>query len=352
MKLIHTADIHLGSPFSETKGQASPSIRRAELLEQFKKLVDYAKNNGVEGVLLSGDIFDNDSPSDVQKQSFYRAIEKYPDITFFYLRGNHDNHNLVNVNKPQNLLTFGDDWMTYDFHGIKISGVELTKRNYRSIYDNLKLDPSYFNIVMLHGTPGSQMGVQDIMLSALKNKHINYLALGHVHIPSEGKLDGDGIYVMPGCLEGRGFDETGPRGFYLLNIEGNDLIKHHFIPFSRHQYFRENIDVTGCKDISEIEDRIEKLGINENNFYELALTGTLSFSPEDLLTTIEQDFKGRTGSFTIKDNTTEEIDVEELKRSKDFKGELTRTIYNDTTLSDEDKKRVLDLCLKAMERRQ
>ena len=352
MKLIHTADIHLGSPFSETKGQASPSIRRAELLEQFKKLVEYAKNNGVEGVLLSGDIFDNDSPSDVQKQSFYRAIEKYPDIAFFYLRGNHDNHNLVNVNKPQNLLTFGDDWMTYDFHGIKITGVELTKRNYRSIYDNLKLDPSYFNIVMLHGTPGSQMGVQDIMLSGLKNKHINYLALGHVHIPSEGKLDDDGIYVMPGCLEGRGFDETGPRGFYLLDIEGNDLVKHHFIPFNRHQYFRENIDVTGCKDISEIEDRIEKLGINENNFYELTLTGTLSFSPEDLLTTIEQDFKGRTGSFSIKDNTTEEIDVEELKRSQDFKGELTRTIYNDTTLSDEDKKRVLDLCLKAMERRQ
>lgn len=352
MKLIHTADIHLGSPFSETKGQASPPIRRAELLEQFKKLVEYAKNNGVEGVLLSGDIFDNDSPSDVQKQSFYRAIEKYPDITFFYLRGNHDNHNLVNLNKPQNLLTFGDDWMTYDFHGIKISGVELTKRNCRSIYDNLKLNPSYFNIVMLHGTPGSQMGVQDIMLSALKNKHINYLALGHVHIPSEGKLDDDGIYVMPGCLEGRGFDETGPRGFYLLDIEGNDLVKHHFIPFSRHLYFRENIDVTGCKDISEIVDRIEKLGINENNFYELTLTGTLSFSPEDLFTTIEQDFKGRTGSFTIKDNTTEEIDVEELQRSKNFKGELTRTIYNDTTLSDEDKKRVLDLCLKAMERRQ
>ena len=46
----------------------------------------------------------------------------------------------------------------------------------------------------------------------LKNKNIDYLALGHVHKYKMEKLDNRGIYCYSGCLEGRGFDECGDKG--------------------------------------------------------------------------------------------------------------------------------------------
>ena len=58
-----------------------------------------------------------------------------------------------------------------------------------------------------------------INLKQLKNKNIDYLALGHIHTYKQSKLDNRGTYCYSGCLEGRGFDECGEKGFVLLNIE-------------------------------------------------------------------------------------------------------------------------------------
>ena len=60
--------------------------------------------------------------------------------------------------------------------------------------------------------------VEVINLGELRNKSIDYLALGHVHSYEEGQLLPRGVYCYPGCLEGRGFDETGEHGFVLLDI--------------------------------------------------------------------------------------------------------------------------------------
>ena len=59
IKILHTADIHLDSPFSlldVKKAQA----RKSELRGTFTSMMLYAKTENYDIVLLPGDIFDNE----------------------------------------------------------------------------------------------------------------------------------------------------------------------------------------------------------------------------------------------------------------------------------------------------
>ncbi len=66
----------------------------------------------------------------------------------------------------------------------------------------------------------------------LRGKYIDYLALGHIHSYKKERLDDRGVYCYSGCLEGRGFDECGEKGFVLLDItEGK--IHTEFVPIAK-----------------------------------------------------------------------------------------------------------------------
>ena len=63
MKIIHCADIHLGSKLaSKFPGNISDE-RKREVLDTFSRMVDYAKKNQVKVIMLSGDVFDKDKPA-------------------------------------------------------------------------------------------------------------------------------------------------------------------------------------------------------------------------------------------------------------------------------------------------
>ena len=83
---------------------------------------------------------------------------------------------------------------------------------------------------MLHGEIGDTIGKNKIKLASLKNHNIDYLALGHYHTYTVGQIDERGTYVYSGCLEGRGFDECGEKGFVVLDVE--EKVNHTFIPHS------------------------------------------------------------------------------------------------------------------------
>ena len=57
IKIMHTGDIHLDSPFSSlTSRQAE--VRRNELRAAFTSMMTYAKMNNTDLLLIAGDVFD------------------------------------------------------------------------------------------------------------------------------------------------------------------------------------------------------------------------------------------------------------------------------------------------------
>ncbi len=269
MKLIHCADLHLDSRLNTHLGREQAKRRRDELLRNFERLAGYAEENGVEAVLIAGDLFDRDMVSALARSTVLSVIAAHPQIRFYYLRGNHDKGDYTDSSRPRNLFLFGNRWKSWQEGAdgrIMITGIELTRENLSHALSALRLEPGLFNIVMLHGqeTGGTAAAASShsayavpISIRALQGKGIDYLALGHVHSYKYAKLDSRGVYCYPGCLEGRGFDESGPHGFVLLDIDEKKLrFSARFVPFARRTLYAVDVDVTGCRSTAQINDLI------------------------------------------------------------------------------------------------
>lgn len=339
MKFIHCADLHLDSKMSANLDKEKAKERKAEILHTFERMVDYAEQNGVFGILIAGDMFDTKNTTAATRNAVLFQINSHPELTFYYLNGNHDNDNfLAGLDTiPENLKMFDSVWTQYEVGEIVISGIDLSVENTEFAHASLMLDSEKFNIVMMHGQEGEL-----INLRSLKNKGIDYLALGHIHAYKTEQLDARATYCYPGCLEGRGFDECGEHGFVVLDInEGDGTYSHEFISFAKRKLYTITVDVTDCQTTSEMiaktRDSLEEAGCDETALVKIVLTGTLDVECEKDVDHILTRFKSQYYFVKIYDETTLKINVEDYMLDASLKGEYVRMIMQDSAMSEEDK---------------
>ena len=222
MRLIHCADLHLDSKMETNLSHRQARERGSEICAAFARMVDWAGENGVRGILLAGDLFDTQRVQKKTADFVLDTMAQAEGLEFFYLRGNHDDGRDPFAGRllPENLHCFGKVWSGYRLEDVTITGLELDRENWQTCWEALKLEPADTNIVMLHGQVATQPGEELIPLPLLRGRHIDYLALGHIHSFRRETLDDRGQWCYSGCLEGRGFDECGPRGFVVLDKIG------------------------------------------------------------------------------------------------------------------------------------
>lgn len=338
MKIIHCADIHLGAPINGFPKEVSEG-RKREVRNTFLRMVEYAKENDVRVILLSGDVFDRDKPFKKDVDLFYGAVESNPDIDFLYLRGNHDNEG--ERREFANLKTFSTEWTSYEYGDVIISGIELVNENSISMYSTLSLDAKKKNIVMLHGQVGG-----DINLVKLREKNIDYLALGHLHAYAQGKVDGRGMYAYSGCLEGRGFDETGVKGFILLDVE--DKVVHTFQPFSKRSIEEIKLDVSGLQDGYAMA-RLAKaqIAFRRENIYRIELVGEIDAQTDEFAADVQRLLERECAYVSVKDKTKKKIDYTAYDGDNSLKGEFVRTVLA-SEYTEEEKAQMIAYGLKAL----
>ncbi len=340
MKIIHCADVHLGSALSSLPKDVAAQ-RKIDVQTNFARMVEYAKSEKISLILLSGDVFDTPNPPKKYLNFFYEVIQSSPEIDFLYLRGNHDL-----AREPEehtNLKIFSDTWTSYTYGNTVISGIEINSGNSESYYSTLSLDPSKKNIVMLHGQIGS-----DINLTKLRDKNIDYLALGHIHSYSSGEIDRRGRYAYCGCLEGRGFDETGEKGFVILDTDGVG-ISHEFHPFSLKIIEEHRVDVSGVTGAYDASSRVNNtVNLKENGIYRIILTGELSKNIPELDTTVYSLINRFCGHLSVKDETTLKINYADYENDLSLRGEFIRTVLASTEYTEEEKSVIINYGLKAL----
>ena len=259
VKLIHCSDLHLDSRMESNLAPDQARQRGNEICSSFSRMVSFAREQGVEAILIAGDLFDSERVSQRTASFFLDTVAQADPIRFFYLRGNHDESLRAFAGRtlPHNLFTFSEDWRSFACGPVTITGLELDRQNCLSCYDSLHLPEDTLNIVLLHGQEAAQPGEGLVCLPALRGRHIRYLALGHLHSYRKAPLDEEGEYCYCGCLEGRGFDECGEKGFVLL-ATGPDRISSTFVPFASRTLFDLPVDITGQSTVTEILHAMEQ----------------------------------------------------------------------------------------------
>ncbi len=356
MKIIHCSDLHLDSKMQANFDSGKAKERRDEILRTYQKMVEYAAKNDVKIILIAGDMFDKKDITTKAKNVVLNSICANPQIDFIYLKGNHDEASFITELEeiPSNLKLFNsNEWQYYRYGNLVIAGIEFGKVKNYEMYSSLMLNKSDINIVLLHGQESKydQKDSEGINIQSLKNKNIDYLALGHIHKYKKEAIDTRGVYCYSGCLEGRGFDECGEKGFVLLNVdEENKKISSEFIPFAHRKLYAIDVDITGTLTNLDAERKIDEQvkDIEKEALVKIVLKGKVEIDSERDIKYLEKKYKEMFYFAKIYDETNLKVDYMSYENDASLKGEFIRLILRQDGISDEGKKKIIICGIKAL----
>ena len=339
MKFIHCADLHIDSKLESRLSSANARIRREELLAAFDRLAATAESQGVRAVIIAGDLFDSERASARSRKFVLDVISKHTGIDFLLLTGNHDDGVGEALNTPENLKMFSDTLTAFDYENVRIAGVT----QYSDGAFDGAFAPEMINIAVLHGENRT-----DFSFDSMKDRFIDYLALGHYHSYSAAPLDSRGIYCYSGCLEGRGFDECGDKGYVLIETDGNSLT-HTFVPFAARRVEEIDIDMSEGYTLADQSRILEKglEGVSRENMVKVNIVGKYEIEREKFYEHICATYKDEFFCFRISDRSVLYIDPASYVNDISLKGEFIRLAMRE--IEDEaERSRVISCGLRAL----
>lgn len=348
MKILHTADLHLGSAMNAKLSPEKTKERRAELFSTFEKLAERASLAEARIFIIAGDLFDTKTLLKKDIERTVGVIESHPDIDFLYLFGNHEKNALLESGRalPSNLKFFGKDWTYFTYGDVTVAGRgEMTD----GMFKTLSVKPDGKTVVVLHGAVGDRCDGETVGLKDAKDIGIDYIALGHYHSYGVHKVDDRCVAVYSGTPEGRGFDECGEKGYVIIDTDGR-RVEHKFYPIARRTIHHLAVDISTAVSMNNINDAVAT-ALSAARYSDLVRVELVGTHPESLFPDkmgIETRYKDRYYYFEVKDSSKIEINPETYKGDKSLKGEFIRLCIENSDLSDEDREAVIRVGLSAL----
>jgi DNA repair exonuclease SbcCD nuclease subunit len=239
LRLLHTADVHLGARHADLGERAV--AQRERQFAAFVSIVDLAIAEKVDLVLIAGDLFD----SNVQpRRSVERVAGQLKRLVEARIRtviapGTHDVCDRASIYRAYDLPAMagavGSDLVTVlgpDHPDVHLKALDVvvhgpcfaTKRAPRSPLANLDVagdDRATLHVGLLHAAvaiPG-QTDADEVVITTdeIAASHLDYLALGHWHSTSQG-VAGKTPYAYAGAPEPVAVDQDRAGNVLLVTI--------------------------------------------------------------------------------------------------------------------------------------
>jgi exonuclease SbcD len=267
IRFIHTADLHLGSPFTGMRGLHPDRWKKLKdsTLDAYDRLIDYAVKEQPDFLLIVGDIYDGEDRSIRAQHRFQQGMQRLSEagIPVVLSHGNHDHlgGRWTRFELPKNVHVFGDS----------VSQIRLSTRSGKAVITGFSYgqrhvkepmirhypaaeDKDAVYIGMLHGSLEGDTAhavYAPFTKQQLLSKNYDYWALGHIHLRQELHMNPPIVY--PGNLQGRHRRERGEKGFYDVRLSGSTA-QLDFISASVIQFDAIQIDCSGILHMNELLD--------------------------------------------------------------------------------------------------
>lgn len=273
MKILHAADLHLDTPFT---GRSEEQVRylKKSLLGIPEKLAQLCRMHHCDIMLLAGDLFDGEASR--ESIDALKAALTEVKIPVFISPGNHDffapDSPYIRDVWPENVHIFTKsaiESIPLPALDCRIYGAGFTGMDCSALLENFQTEGSEaHHIGILHGdplqknTPYCPITQEQVAASGLA-----YLALGHIH--KAGRFSaGNTLCAWPGCPMGRGNDETGEKGVYIVSIADTATVS--FLPLDGPKFYDLEAEVS---DTAEATVRSLLPPVGNTDFYRITVTG-------------------------------------------------------------------------------
>lgn len=305
VRVLHAADLHLDSPFEALPG-ALAAQRRQEQRALLRSLPETARQYGAKILLLPGDLLDSDS-------AYGETARLLGDVfdgcgcEVFIAPGNHDYYApdspYARLRFPENVHIFRENRLTsveLPDLGVRVWGAAFTDRRSAPLLRGWRCPrEGQIELLCVHGEVGNTASPYNpISTEELAVCGVDYAALGHVHRFGGVMKAGNTTYAWPGCMEGRGFDETGEKGVLLAEVDrGSAEVR--FLPVDGRRYEVLPVDVT---DSSPLEAVLSALPEDSpRHIFRVILRGEAERAPN--LPALRAALEGMTFALDLRDET-------------------------------------------------
>ena len=240
LRLLHTADVHLGARHADLGDQAA--AQRERQFAAFVASTDLAIAERVDLVLIAGDLFD----SNVQpRRSVERAASQLRRLVEARIRtvlipGTHDVYDRASIYRAYDLAAMsgavGSDLVTVldpDHVDVHLPALDVvvhgrcfaTKRAPHSPLQDIEVGQdkrATWHVGLLHAAlaiPDRTVGDEVVITTdEIAASGLDYLALGHWHSMLQGKA-GDTVYAYSGAPEAVAMNQDGAGKVLLVDLE-------------------------------------------------------------------------------------------------------------------------------------
>ena len=366
VRFIHAADFHLDAPFKGVDA-TDDRVRRTLVESTYRALdavVDACIDRGVDFLVIAGDAYNSRDKSVRAQFAFQRAMQRLAeaDIPVYLTWGNHDPADgwSAGITLPQSVHVFSArevERVVFDREGVTCA---IYGRSFRKAAETENLARTFVRdpgdrlaIGLLHANVGGQRDYDDYAPCSaddLKAARMDYWALGHIHKP-EVLFAGSVTAAYAGCTQGLDPTQTGGRGCWEVTLdEGGAQLA--FVPTAEVVWDAATVDVGDVDCIEDVHGllidvceatsrgagdrpavlRIDLTGRSEVHA-ELTRPGVL----HDLVEEVRADAMGGEPWVwvdRVRDHTRPAIDLDVLRDSEEFAGDLVR--LTDDLLADPD----------------
>lgn len=269
IRLLHAADLHLGTPFRSLSQQLSADFEgrlRQASAGILAKIVQLAIREQVDVVSIAGDLFDEAETSVAIQYDVWRQFQtlEQAGIRVVLTHGNHDPYMSISLFPwPNNVSVLADGtsarnvrdvFLHIDGRTLQYSGFSyLTRELYGSLAPKFQRHPNAdVAIALYHGQIGGgesrhKAYAQASMAELVEHRGFDAWLLGHIHEYSV-LHEVNPLVVYPGSPIGRNPSEVGPHGVVIVDIHPDKEMKHQFIPIADVEWIKAVVDLTDVSD--------------------------------------------------------------------------------------------------------
>jgi len=282
MKFLHAGDIHLGA--EPESGTAVGAVRKVELWDAFRNIIELCNKEHIDLLLLPGDLFHG--------QPLLREVKEVDYLfgTLTHTRvvmcaGNHDcllpSSHYYDVTFPDHVTFLMDpqaDSVYLPELNVEVFGLSYDNRQIEEArYDAFRIiDESRINILLAHGNILCNDKSIPLHRGVLEGAGFDYVALGHIH----NRIEVGHRIAYSGSLEPLNRGETGVKGYILGEIqkEGTNPsnLRWKFVPHAKREYvpleFPVTAETTELSLCSGLFEMLRERGLS--HMYLITLTGT------------------------------------------------------------------------------
>ncbi|MEQ9095713.1 MAG: DNA repair exonuclease [Phycisphaerales bacterium] len=229
-RFLAAADLHLGRPIASLPEALRDRSRELGPFGALEQLIELARDENVDAVLLAGDVVDDDGAYFEVFAALQGAISKLDGIPLLAITGNHDARVLPKLAEAIDgltLLGLGGVWQSRIIN-TALGGVEVLGWGFPSTHcttSPFEAPPpsrSGPRVGLLHGDLDATRSVYAPFTSADLREHAaDAWLLGHVHNPSHERLCNASPAGYLGSVCGLDPGEPGPRGAWLVRMDGS-----------------------------------------------------------------------------------------------------------------------------------